>query len=64
MPVCSINQVYDHDDCLIMSHLLEVVIAPPSLYLLSLAGSVKNGVQVSAQNAYFKESGAFTGEIR
>jgi triosephosphate isomerase (TIM) len=40
------------------------VIAPPSLYLLTLASSAKNGVQVAAQNAYLKESGAFTGEIR
>ncbi|KAG8775840.1 triosephosphate isomerase [Serendipita sp. 397] len=41
----------------------EVVIAPPSLYLLSLQEQAQNGVQVAAQNAYFKESGAFTGEI-
>lgn len=41
----------------------EVVIAPPSLYLLTLQEIVKNGVQVAAQNAYFKESGAYTGEI-
>jgi Triosephosphate isomerase len=40
------------------------VISPPSIYLLVLQESVKNGVQVAAQNAYFKESGAFTGEIR
>ncbi|KAG8824860.1 triosephosphate isomerase [Serendipita sp. 399] len=41
----------------------EVVIAPPSIYLLSLQDLAQNGVQVAAQNAYFKESGAFTGEI-
>jgi triose-phosphate isomerase len=42
-----------------------VVIAPPSLYLLSskdlLQGNDK--IQLSAQNAYQKPSGAFTGEI-
>ncbi|KAG6845683.1 hypothetical protein H0H87_004944 [Tephrocybe sp. NHM501043] len=40
----------------------EVVIAPPSLYLLSLKEKLKNNVQLAAQNAYFKVSGAFTGE--
>ncbi|KAF9527164.1 triose phosphate isomerase [Crepidotus variabilis] len=41
----------------------EVVIAPPSIYLLSVLDSVRKEVKVAAQNAYFKESGAFTGEI-
>jgi len=41
----------------------EVVIAPPALYLLPLHELAKNGVKVAAQNVYFKESGAFTGEI-
>ncbi|KAG5646792.1 hypothetical protein DXG03_002169 [Asterophora parasitica] len=41
----------------------EVVIAPPSLYLLPLKEKLGNGVQLAAQNAYFKVSGAFTGEI-
>jgi len=41
----------------------EVVIAPPTVYLLPLHELAKNGVKVAAQNAYFKESGAFTGEI-
>lgn len=40
------------------------MIAPPAIYLLSLQAAAKNGVQVAAQNAYFKDSGAFTGEIR
>ncbi|KAG6839596.1 hypothetical protein C0991_001048 [Blastosporella zonata] len=42
----------------------EVVIAPPSLYLLSLKAKLRKDVQLAAQNAYFKSSGAFTGEIR
>lgn len=42
----------------------EVVVAPPALYLLSAQELVKGkNVAVSAQNAYFKPSGAFTGEI-
>ncbi|KAL9708566.1 triosephosphate isomerase [Leucoagaricus gongylophorus] len=41
----------------------EVVIAPPSIYLLSVKASVRQDVAVSAQNLYPKDSGAFTGEI-
>ena len=42
----------------------EVVVAPPALYLLSAQELVKGkNVAVSAQNAYYKPSGAFTGEI-
>jgi triosephosphate isomerase len=42
----------------------EVVIAPPSIYLIQVNAAVRNGVKVSAQNCYFEHSGAFTGEIR
>ncbi|CAE7227340.1 unnamed protein product [Rhizoctonia solani] len=41
----------------------EVVIAPPALYLLSSLAAAKNNIQVAAQNAYIKSSGAYTGEI-
>lgn len=41
----------------------DVVIAPPALYLISVAAAVKAPVEVAAQNAYVKQSGAFTGEI-
>ncbi|CAA7257499.1 unnamed protein product [Cyclocybe aegerita] len=41
----------------------EVVIAPPSIYLIPVKESVRKDVKVAAQNCYFKESGAFTGEI-
>jgi len=42
----------------------EVVIAPPSLYLLPVKDLVKSSViSISAQNCYSKESGAYTGEI-
>jgi len=41
----------------------EVVIAPPAIYLIPVKESVRKEVQVAAQNCYFKESGAFTGEI-
>lgn len=42
---------------------VEVVIAPPTLYLTYTAGLVKNGIQVAAQNVFDKPNGAFTGEI-
>jgi len=42
----------------------EVVIAPPSLYLLPSLELLKgSAVKVAAQKCYFKTSGAFTGEI-
>lgn len=42
----------------------EVVIAPPTLYLLQLKDLIKaESVSISAQNAYSVASGAFTGEI-
>jgi len=41
----------------------EVVIAPPSLYILPLANILRKDFKVAAQNAYIKTSGAFTGEI-
>ncbi|PKI85349.1 triose-phosphate isomerase [Malassezia vespertilionis] len=43
----------------------EVVIAPPYMYLLPAQELLKgnNRIQIGAQDAYFKPSGAFTGEI-
>ncbi|PFH48809.1 hypothetical protein AMATHDRAFT_76525 [Amanita thiersii Skay4041] len=41
----------------------EVVIAPPSLYLIPVLETVRKEVAVSAQNCYCKDSGAFTGEL-
>ncbi|CAK5262075.1 unnamed protein product [Mycena citricolor] len=42
---------------------VEVVVAPPFLYLISLKEILRPEIQVAAQNCYCKESGAFTGEI-
>lgn len=44
--------------------LVEVVVAPTSIYLDFTAQQVKNGIQVAAQNAWSETKGAFTGEIR
>ncbi|KAF8628288.1 hypothetical protein AX17_005992 [Amanita inopinata Kibby_2008] len=41
----------------------EVVIAPPAIYLIPTKEIVRKDIAVAAQNCYFKESGAFTGEI-
>ncbi|KIK63264.1 hypothetical protein GYMLUDRAFT_40973 [Collybiopsis luxurians FD-317 M1] len=41
----------------------EVVVAPPSLYLIPLQEIIRKDVKVAAQNCYYKDSGAFTGEI-
>jgi len=41
----------------------EVVIAPPAIYLIPVKEMVRKEIQVAAQNCYFKESGAYTGEI-
>jgi len=42
---------------------VEVVIAPPALYLIPLKETLREDIKVSAQNCYFQEKGAFTGEI-
>ncbi|KAF9479149.1 triose phosphate isomerase [Pholiota conissans] len=41
----------------------EVVIAPPAIYLIPVQQSIRKDIKVAAQNCYFKDSGAFTGEI-
>lgn len=42
---------------------MEVVIAPPSLYLLLTREHLHNSMEVAAQNVFDKPNGAFTGEI-
>jgi len=41
----------------------EVVIAPPTLYLLIARENLREGIEVAAQNVFDKPNGAFTGEI-
>ncbi|KAI0371865.1 triose phosphate isomerase [Pilatotrama ljubarskyi] len=41
---------------------VEVVIAPPSIYIIPLKEILRNDIQVAAQNCYSKSSGAYTGE--
>ena len=43
---------------------VEVVVAPPSTYLLTVRDAMAgSGVGLAAQNAYFERPGAFTGEV-
>jgi triosephosphate isomerase len=42
---------------------VDVVIAPPALYLLLVREHLKPGLEVAAQNVFDKPNGAFTGEI-
>ncbi len=43
---------------------VDVVVAPPAPYLLSVQETIKSSkVHLSAQNMYFEENGAFTGEL-
>ncbi|RDX54354.1 triose phosphate isomerase [Polyporus arcularius HHB13444] len=42
---------------------VEVVIAPPALYLIPVKELLRGDFKVAAQNCYVKTSGAYTGEI-
>lgn len=42
---------------------VEVVVAPPALYLLLAREHLRHGIEVAAQNVFDKPNGAFTGEI-
>ncbi|KAF8514780.1 Triosephosphate isomerase [Gautieria morchelliformis] len=42
---------------------VEVVIAPPCLYLIPVLELLRKDIKVAAQNSYVKPSGAYTGEI-
>jgi triosephosphate isomerase len=43
---------------------VEVLVAPPCVYLLPVGSVIaESAVQLGAQNAYFEDSGAYTGEV-
>ena len=44
--------------------LLEVVVAPPAVYLEYARKALNPAIGVAAQNCYKAEKGAFTGDIR
>jgi len=43
--------------------IIEVVIAPPALYLLLTREHLRKEIEVAAQNVFDKPNGAYTGEI-
>ncbi|KAL7072772.1 hypothetical protein ACQ4LE_007970 [Meloidogyne hapla] len=42
---------------------VDIVVAPPALYLHHVVQNIKHGMQVASQNCYKVANGAFTGEI-
>lgn len=51
-----IQNLLDHKDA-------EVVVFPPSIYLADLLQVTNTAIHVGAQNFYFEEKGAYTGEV-
>ena len=42
---------------------VDVLVAPPSVYLSAIKEAAGDAVHVAAQNVYFEDDGAFTGEL-
>ncbi|ORY35396.1 Triosephosphate isomerase [Naematelia encephala] len=59
----SIKEIIERLNAANLSDTVEVVVAPPAIYLLQVQALLKAPAQVSAQNAFSETSGAFTGEI-
>ncbi|KAI1465143.1 Triosephosphate isomerase [Daldinia caldariorum] len=61
--VSSIKEIVDNLNKAQLDPNVEVVIAPPALYLVFVREHVKKEIGVAAQNVFDKPNGAFTGEI-
>ncbi|RVD86486.1 uncharacterized protein DFL_004760 [Arthrobotrys flagrans] len=59
----SIQTIVDNLNAAKLDPDVEVVISPPSIFLLSTAEKIGNGIKVSAQNVFDKPDGAWTGEL-
>ncbi|KAF9736729.1 hypothetical protein PMIN06_003540 [Paraphaeosphaeria minitans] len=59
----SITEIIDNLNKAKIDENAEVVIAPPSLYLLLAREHLRKGIEIAAQNVFDKPNGAFTGEI-
>lgn len=59
----SITEIIDNLNKAKLDENVEVVIAPPTLYLLLAREHLRKGLEVAAQNVFDKPNGAFTGEI-
>ncbi|KAI9190261.1 triosephosphate isomerase [Blastocladiella emersonii ATCC 22665] len=51
------------NDSNIPAEKVEVVVAPPAVYLAQIRAALSDSIAVSAQNCYHELSGAFTGEL-
>jgi len=60
--VKSIEEIVENLNKAKLNENVEVVIAPPDIFLLLAAQLVNKNIQVSAQNVFDKGNGAFTGE--
>ncbi|KAI9827832.1 MAG: triosephosphate isomerase [Thelocarpon impressellum] len=61
--VQTIKAIIDNLNAAKLDPSVEVVIAPPTLYLLLARDHLRKGLEVAAQNVFDKPNGAFTGEI-
>jgi len=61
--IASIKSIIEGLNNAKLSSNVDVVVAPPALYLLLAKEIAGNGVEVAAQNVYDKGNGAYTGEI-
>ncbi|KAL9611955.1 MAG: hypothetical protein Q9167_003442 [Letrouitia subvulpina] len=59
----SITDIIRHLNDAKLDPATEVVIAPPTIYLLLAREHLRQGIEVAAQNVYDKPNGAYTGEI-
>ncbi|KAI5788340.1 triosephosphate isomerase [Geopyxis carbonaria] len=59
----SIKAIIDNLNKSELSDKVEVVVAPPALYLMLAQSTLRPEVQVAAQNLYDRGNGAYTGEI-
>jgi len=61
--ITTIREIIDNLNNAKLDSNTEVVISPPSLYLLLAREHLKTDIEVAAQNVFDKPNGAFTGEI-
>ncbi|PHH76610.1 hypothetical protein CDD82_3913 [Ophiocordyceps australis] len=61
--VSSIKEITSALNKAVLDAEVEVVVAPPALYLLLVRGELRSGIEVASQNVFDKPNGAFTGEI-
>lgn len=61
--ISSIKEIIDNLNKAVLDAQVEVVVAPPALYLLLVRECLRAGIEVAAQNVFDRPNGAFTGEI-